>query len=248
MSKQYFSRTIPPNLYDAYTMNQTIPVYDWFLDGRQHSDHIWTRPYVNSFLAHFTPQNILSGPIHETYDHASWLHVMAIDHHLMHVRHDTVAVIGSESPWVEAILLNMGCRHVTTVDYQKIVCEDPRITTVSCDQFSKGSKEYDAIFSYSSIEHSGLGRYGDELDPEADLKEMDLIYQLLKDDGLVFLGIPVGKDGISWNAHRIYGRKRLQLMFRQFRELDWIGTPREYLDHCEPANNGPQPIIVLKKN
>ena len=38
---------------------------------------------------------------------------------------------------------------------------------------------YDIVIQYSSIEHSGLGRYGDYLDPEGDLKAMNDIYDNL---------------------------------------------------------------------
>ena len=38
---------------------------------------------------------------------------------------------------------------------------------------------YDVIISYSSLEHSGLGRYGDYLNPNGDLETMDEIYNHL---------------------------------------------------------------------
>lgn len=34
------------------------------------------------------------------------------------------------------------------------------------------SNKFDAIASFSSLEHIGLGRYSDELDPDGDFKEV----------------------------------------------------------------------------
>lgn len=71
---------------------------------------------------------------------------------------------------------------------------------------------FDFIVTFSSLEHSGLGRYGDPLDPFGDIKEMRKLRCLLKPGGLFFLGVPTGPDTIVFNAHRIYGRLRLPFM------------------------------------
>jgi cyclopropane fatty-acyl-phospholipid synthase-like methyltransferase len=47
------------------------------------------------------------------------------------------------------------------LEYNEIKCEDKRIKTYTYkDQFES---KFDVVISYSSFEHSGLGRYGDEL-------------------------------------------------------------------------------------
>ena len=61
----------------------------------------------------------------------------------------------------------LGAKHVTTVDYVNLVSEDPRITTLHAndlnEMFLKNElPEIDAIISFSSLEHSGLGRYVSE--------------------------------------------------------------------------------------
>uniref|UniRef100_A0A914XVS8 DUF268 domain-containing protein n=1 Tax=Panagrolaimus superbus TaxID=310955 RepID=A0A914XVS8_9BILA len=76
--------------------------------------------------------------------------------------------------------------------------------------------KFDFIVSFSSIEHSGLGRYGDPIDPIGDIREMNKIHCMLKPKGLLFLGFPVGVDKVVFNAHRIYGRIRLGMMFEGF--------------------------------
>ena len=77
-------------------------------------------------------------------------------------------VIGSETPWIEVMALRNGARHVTTVDYVKMISEDPRLSIIHANDFNSmflnnelkelDGGPFDAIISYSSIEHSGLGR------------------------------------------------------------------------------------------
>lgn len=106
---------------------------------------------------------------------------------------------------------------------------------------------FDCIVSFSSIHTSGLGRYGDPLDPDADLKTMDTIYRNLKPGGLLIWGAPVGHDALVWNAHRIYGKIRLPLLFEKFKVLEWVGYNVEELLNKPLSNNSYQPIVVLQK-
>ena len=60
--------------------------------------------------------------------------------------------------------LRLGAKHITTVDYVNLMSEDPRITVLHATEFNakflrNELPEFDAIISYSSLEHSGLGRY-----------------------------------------------------------------------------------------
>ena len=54
------------------------------------------------------------------------------------------------------------------------------LTCIHYDDFVKSNTTYDCIFSYSSTEHCGLGRYGDPLDPDGDLTAMKHIYDKLE--------------------------------------------------------------------
>lgn len=42
---------------------------------------------------------------------------------------------------------------------------------------------------------------------------MQKTWCILKEGGLAFLGLPSGMDGLFYNAHRVYGRVRLPLLF-----------------------------------
>ena len=65
----------------------------------------------------------------------------------------------------------------------------------------------DSIASLSCmhvIEHIGLGRYGDPLDPDGDLKAIGELVRVLAPDGNLLVATPVGRPRVAFNAHRVY--------------------------------------------
>jgi hypothetical protein len=56
-------------------------------------------------------------------------------------------------------------------------------------RFDVGGVRFDVGLSISSIEHAGLGRYGDALEPAADIKAMRELEALVRDDGLLILAV-----------------------------------------------------------
>lgn len=59
------------------------------------------------------------------------------------------------------------------------------------------------------VEHIGLGRYGDPMDPDGDLKAISELTRVLAIDGNLLFVVPVGKPKIMFNAHRIYSYEQV---------------------------------------
>ena len=80
----------------------------------------------------------------------------------------------------------------------------------------------DFAVSYSSIEHSGLTRYGDAPNPHGDMEALAQIWCWMKPQATLFVGFPVdfSHDGILWPLHRVYGRKRLRHLLANFECFD----------------------------
>lgn len=68
-----------------------------------------------------------------------------------------------------------------------------------------------------TIEHIGLGRYGDPIDPDGDIKAINEIKRVVKVDGSILFVTPVGKPKIAFNAHRIYHPKMILELFDGFK-------------------------------
>lgn len=83
---------------------------------------------------------------------------------------------------------------------------------VLCLPLEKNSVE--SISSLHVIEHIGLGRYGDELDYDGDVKAVNCLQDVTKIDGNILYVVPLGNTArISFNAHRVYTYKQVIEMF-----------------------------------
>lgn len=156
-----------------------------------------------------------------------------------------VLVIGSETYWIELLCALAGAAEVTTVEYRPIEWTEPpqaSLKTLTWDAFigdlDAHQQRYDLILSYSSIEHSGLGRYGDRITPLGDLFTFYLMARCMKPHGLCAAAVPTGQDLVHFNAHRIYGEKRIRAM-QHVSGLTFIGIAgpdAEYLAQDEVEN------------
>ena len=63
------------------------------------------------------------------------------------------------------------------------------------------------------VEHVGLGRYGDTLDPEGDKRACTELARVLAPGGRLLFVTPVGQPAIHFNAHRIYSFESITGMF-----------------------------------
>jgi hypothetical protein len=174
-----------------------------------------------------------------------WL-MMAL--HRYPVNGSNVVVFGSTKPWYEAIALAFNADHVTTVEYNDLTYKHPGITTTTPDKFySQEVFDNDAAFSISSFDHDGLGRYGDPINPDADLIAMQLVQCALKPNGLLFLTIPIGPDVVVWNLHRRYGKLRLPKLLDGWIQEDIIGWNEERLTQRASWTRTYEPVFVLRK-
>lgn len=64
------------------------------------------------------------------------------------------------------------------------------------------------------LEHVGLGRYGDPLDPEGDLNAAQELMRVLQPGGTLLVVVPVGRPRIVYNSHRIYSSAAVIDAFR----------------------------------
>ena len=66
------------------------------------------------------------------------------------------------------------------------------------------------------VEHIGLGRYGDPLDSEGDLKAINELKRVLAKGGSLLFVVPIGQPKIMFNAHRIYSYAQIINYFSEF--------------------------------
>ena len=157
-----------------------------------------------------------------------------------------LCIIGSTSPWYETIALAFGAKKVTVIEYSDRKSFHKDIVYIKPGEV--GDKKFDAGFSISSVEHDGLGRYGDPLDPDGDLKAMINLKKNIKQDGLLYFSVPTGYDKVVFNVHRVYGEHRFPALIKGWQEEDRFGCfPIVFKNDVNNEHGTPyQPVFVLK--
>ena len=85
---------------------------------------------------------------------------------------------------------------------------------LTCLPFTNNSVE--SLSCMHVVEHIGLGRYGEPLDPDGDLKAIAELKRVLKVGGILLFVVPVGQPKIQFNAHRIYCYEQIASFFSDF--------------------------------
>ena len=77
------------------------------------------------------------------------------------------------------------------------------------------------------VEHIGLGRYDDPLDPEGDLKAIAELKRVLAPGGELLFVVPIGKPCLRFNAHRIYSTEQILSYFAGLELKEFCLIPDE---------------------
>ena len=70
------------------------------------------------------------------------------------------------------------------------------------DGFETGS--VDSLSCLHTIEHVGLGRYGDPIDPEGWVVAVRELARILAPGGRLYLGTPIGRERVCFNSERVF--------------------------------------------
>ncbi|GHT01867.1 hypothetical protein AGMMS50276_30880 [Synergistales bacterium] len=140
---------------------------------------------------------------------------------------------------------------VTLIDIRPLPYEIEGLDFVCTDATDMSVIKDDCIESLSSlcaIEHFGLGRYGDPIDPEACFKAMSEMERVLSPGGRLYIAVPVGVEGVRFNAHRIFYPRTIisalsRLSLLDFSVVDtrsssYMNTQLgiQYMEHADPAD------------
>jgi hypothetical protein len=75
------------------------------------------------------------------------------------------------------------------------------------------------------VEHIGLGRYGEEIDPEGDLKSISELKRVLAYEGNLLFVVPIGRPAVVFNLHRIYSYKQIIGYFKDLKLIEFTLIP-----------------------
>lgn len=142
-----------------------------------------------------------------------------------------IPIIFNYMPKTKSKILDVGCRYsllpiqlaslghemygIDVLDYKR---KHPNLKFYKGDIMHAPFKDnfFDLVISLSTLEHVGLGAYGDPVENNGDIKAVREIYRILRKDGKFLLTIPFGKPkNASW--YRVYNRKSLKNLLGKFK-------------------------------
>jgi len=241
---------IPRKIQDEYLHYGKVEMSPWFIDNQQFGDRdmeetfVFTKQDVQGYIDAFE-----AGTPRDNYGDGSNMINKASD--AIGVEGKTVLVIGTQQPWAEAVLFTKNPKFVMTLEYGSFRSEFPNHEFVTPkmfrDRYTAGTLPmFDLIVTYSSVEHSGLGRYGDALNPWGDILTIARAWCVTTDNAKLMIGVPVGgKDLIQFNAHRIYGPVLYPYLVTNWKFI-W-SSQGSFVPGPDQADGVYQPVYLFEK-
>jgi SAM-dependent methyltransferase len=103
-------------------------------------------------------------------------------------------------------------RDIEVFDVRPLSTRIPRVTFTQADLTSLSDKfdDYcDSLSCLHTLEHFGLGRYGDSIDGDGHRKGLRKLARMVRPGGTFYLSVPVGRERVEFNAHRVFDARKL---------------------------------------
>jgi hypothetical protein len=131
--------------------------------------------------------------------------------------------VGSEIKWAGILSSITRVRFIDIrpfeTDLQDLIVEKGDILRLS---FSDNS--VNSLSCLHVAEHVGLGRYGDNIDPEGTKQACRELSRILAFNGCLYFSVPVGKQKTFFNAHRIHSPFTIIDYFEDLKLIELSGV------------------------
>jgi len=124
-------------------------------------------------------------------------------------------------------------RNIEIFDIRPVTASIPGVIFKQADLMtpSEALVDYcDSLSCLHALEHFGLGRYGDPIDPQGYVRGLKNMAQIVQPGGLFYLSVPIGIERVVFNANRIFDPNSLLSLAASFglllKEFSWIDATR----------------------
>lgn len=129
---------------------------------------------------------------------------------------------------------------VTVVDIRRLDSTVSGLELIHSDATELREFGDDSLISLSSlhaVEHFGLGRYGDHVDPRAPYMAMKSFVRVLAPGGFLYFSVPVGRERLVFNANRIFAPETIVSALDGLELLSFaaVSDRGEFLEDIEPG-------------
>lgn len=143
--------------------------------------------------------------------------------------------VGSE---VNFVGLLTTITEVAFVDIRPLLLNIPNYTGIEGSILAL-PYENGSVVSFSSlhvIEHVGLGRYGDPLDPDGAEKAAREVVRVLAPGGVAYISVPVGRPRVQFNGQRVFTVTQVLSMFAglQLQAMALVNARGRFIPESDP--------------
>lgn len=184
------------------------------IDARKSLRSLWGVPrYLRDFLrfrANYTGRLELLPCLHDWYEEGGstkseyfWQDLL-VARMIFEARPEKHVDVGSRVDGFVAHVASF--REIEVFDVRPITTQLPGVIFKQANLMNavEGMAGYcDSLSCLHALEHFGLGRYGDPIDPKGHERGLANMACLLRENGVFYLSIPIGIDRVEFNAHRV---------------------------------------------
>lgn len=89
------------------------------------------------------------------------------------------------------------------------------------------------------LEHIGLGRYGDPIDPNGMKKACDELSRVLQEGGHLFISFPIGRERIEFNSQRVTDPTHISWLFPNLTlvEFSIVSDEKKFIENADIVNS-----------
>jgi len=126
---------------------------------------------------------------------------------------------------------------VDVIDIRPLKAAVEGLTFVQADATELGgiaSQSVESLSSLHAVEHFGLGRYGDPIDPQAWYKASRSLARVLRRKGRLYFSVPIGRERLEFNSKRVFSARTILTTFNDLKLLSFAAVDAQGMLH-EPA-------------
>lgn len=193
-----------------------------FLKQKTSNEKVYIRPILfqknvdSKFDAHYVIQ--------------SWWASSHINKSKIKEHHDISSNIGFVTQLSSTIKVNF-------YEYNPPILQIPNLIIKhgSLENLPFVDKSIESLSCLHVVEHIGLGRYGDKIDPNGLKKSCYELSRVLKSNGNLYVSFPVGKERVEFNAQRVLDPIKVIDYFKglKLKKFSMINDQKEFIDKAK---------------
>lgn len=207
-----------------------IPKYMFFLVDWLKFRHAGGKAAVLDFYPYLFDKTTTTGIDHHYFYQAIWAFKKILAH-----KPNSHVDVGSDVKYVGMLT---AIADVTFIDIRPLKLPLDKYTgkegSILAIPFNDNS--ISSLSSLHVIEHIGLGRYGDPIDPEGTGKACKELKRVLAPGGRLYISTPIGRPRVQFNGQRVFDIKDILTFFDGLKliELSIVDALGNYRENVNP--------------